>query len=98
MWFVVALRRAGKLTESFTRATELLKLDPNDIGALMLVVALGPTLQSVTDNQIATVNESAIKLLSVKPLPDDAGCKHGTEHRFIIARRLQHSTSPRIYP
>lgn len=67
--FAIAFKRAGKLSESFTRATELLNLDPNDVGALLLIAALGPTLPSASDDQIATVTACATRLLALKLTP-----------------------------
>jgi hypothetical protein len=67
--FAIAFQRVGKLRDAFTCATELLSLDPDDSGALLLVAALGPTLPLASENQIATVTASAMKLLSGKVPP-----------------------------
>src|SRR5258708_1562232 len=64
--FALAFHRLGQFNESFTRATEILKLDANDPGALLLVVTLGPSLPSPSASQITMVVDSASKLQSVK--------------------------------
>jgi hypothetical protein len=65
--FVLAFQRAGKPGDSFMRATELLHLDSNDIGALLLVATIGPTLSSPSDNQVTMIKAAASKLLSETP-------------------------------
>lgn len=67
--FVMALQSAGKFSESFTRANELLNLDPGDSGALLLIAMLGPKLPSASEDQIAIVVASANKLLSMPSTP-----------------------------
>jgi hypothetical protein len=111
--FALAFQRAGKLSESFTCATELLNLDPNDPGALLLVVTLGPTLPSVSDHQIAMVTASAIKLLSINlvpsPLPANASSPEPTassssfidpETQRVLAfvRQLRKAREVRVHP
>ena len=65
--FVLAFQRAGKPGDSFMRATELLHLDSNDTGALLLVATIGPTLPSPSDNQVTMIKAAASKLLSETP-------------------------------
>jgi tetratricopeptide (TPR) repeat protein len=67
--FALAFERLGKVDEAFTRATELLKLNPNYPQALLLVATIGPALPFPTDSQVAMVSASAIRLQSVKLTP-----------------------------
>lgn len=64
--FVLVLQRLGRTGESLSRATEALALNANDPSVLLLIAALGPTLPSASESQIATVADSALKLLSIR--------------------------------
>ena len=65
--FVFAFQRAGNSGDSFRRATELLHLDSNDTGALLLVALIGPTVPSPSDNQFSMIKAAALTLLSETP-------------------------------
>ena len=64
MSFVFAFHRAENSGDSFMRATELIHLDSNDTGALLLIATIGPTLASPSDSQVMMIKAAATKLLS----------------------------------
>jgi hypothetical protein len=57
------------LSESLTRATEVLALNPDDPSALLFIAALGPALPAASDAQIKIVTACAVKLLSITLVP-----------------------------
>jgi hypothetical protein len=67
--FALAYLLAGKMEESFARATDLLKLDPNDVAPLLLIVRIGPGLTAPTGTQVLQITNAAIKLGSITLSP-----------------------------
>lgn len=63
---IQALGQRGLFDASFALAAELLKLDRYDPEALVLIVALGPSLPAPSASQMAVVMDSVSKLQSLK--------------------------------
>ena len=67
--FALAYSLAGRVGESLARAENLLKLNPNDVAPLLLIVKIGPSLTAPTASQLALITNSAIKLQSITLSP-----------------------------
>lgn len=63
----LAYMKAGQTGNAFASATRLLRLEPEDEGALSLIVTLAPSLPNPTPDQIDLTEETAKKLLVSRP-------------------------------
>lgn len=60
-------REEGNLNESLVYATRLLEWEPDSHGVLAMIASIGPLLQNPSEQQIATVENAAKRLLASPP-------------------------------